>query len=209
MTDGEGQSDLEALRIARLESRSVLDHRINLLNDLDDKAIRTVRLSIVILALIISVAQIGEGSALQSAHLLTQTSIVFSGGLLVLAIFIGLGVYSHSNPILGVAAEHREEVISVGYTEREWLEYLLGEYDEWNESLVEAINTDAKWTFRAQSAMAIALAYLFMASLAYIVPVSAPAVFIILILLMAIALLAHIILRRYRNHARGKERKGD
>lgn len=57
-------ADLEALRTAHTEARTVLDHQIELLNDSDDKAMRTVRITLLIIGLIVSIASVVDVSGL-------------------------------------------------------------------------------------------------------------------------------------------------
>lgn len=76
-----GTSDVEALRLTRVESRIVLDHQIALQKDIDEKALRTVRLSLVLITLVVSVAQLMGSS--QVASLETGTVLSIGVGVLV------------------------------------------------------------------------------------------------------------------------------
>jgi hypothetical protein len=51
---GKTGSDVEVLRSGREEARLVLDHQLQVLNDLQEKAIRTVKIAGVILGLVLS-----------------------------------------------------------------------------------------------------------------------------------------------------------
>lgn len=126
---------IEALRNARKESRTVLDEQIRLLNDIDDKAMRSVRTAVVFLGIIISAIQVSGG--VQNVpdpdtwvFRLSATGV----GLLIISIVAGILTYSVSSPNFGVSEDHRKDVM-LGYTEREWLIFLLNEYDEWTDEM--------------------------------------------------------------------------
>lgn len=91
-------SDIEALRLAREESRAVLDHQIDLLDDIDDKAMRTTRLALLLVALIVSVGQLMSPDQIDNLDFYVRSSAVISTLLLFASAFIGIGVYTVSDP---------------------------------------------------------------------------------------------------------------
>jgi hypothetical protein len=134
-TGPSGGSDIESLRVTREESRTVLDHQISLLNDLDDKAMRTTRTAVVLLGIIISAAGI-----IGADELARLPDLVFWGyGAGAFGLFLttiaGIIAYSQSDMTFGVGSLHRDEVREQSYTEREWLGLLLEEYDEWTSEM--------------------------------------------------------------------------
>lgn len=189
-----GQPDIESLRIAREESRSVLDHHIALQNDIDDKALKTVRLALVLVAAIISVAQLMGPDRLAEIHLMTKVSVGVAGGILGVAMFIAIGVYMETDIPYGVGESHREEVVEGGYTEREWLNVLLEEYNVWTESVRVTNELNASWVNRAQAMVAVSVGYLFASSLAIFTPFSAPTIFLSISAVVGVGLLGWYLL---------------
>lgn len=189
-----GRPDIESLRTAREESRIVLDHHITLQNDLDDKALKTVRLCLVLIAAIISVAQLMGPERMGEVHIMTKVSVGVAGAFLGMSMFVAIGVYMETDVPYGVGETHRVEVVDGGYTEREWLTFLLDEYDGWTESVRQTNELNAQWVNRAQAGVAVAVAYLFVSSLALFGPFSAPTVFLAISLVLGVGLLGWYLL---------------
>jgi hypothetical protein len=127
-----------ALEVVRKESREVLKHQIELLGDIDDKAMRTVRTSVLFIGLVISAIQI-SGDTININELSTWPFRLATGGVtfLLISIVAGIWTYSVSDPDFGVSDGHRQDVVAGGFTKREWLLFQLNEYDEWTDSMSE------------------------------------------------------------------------
>lgn len=173
-----GTSDIEALRVTREESRIALDHQIAMQKDVDEKALRTVRLSLVLIALIVSVAQLMDPGQVTSLDIGTLLSVAAGVLALSITVFIGLGVYVETDVPFGVGPGHRREVRTQAYTEREWLHVVLDEYDEWTDDATASNDLNALWLSRAQVSMAIGVGYLFVSVLAVTTPLSAEVAFL-------------------------------
>lgn len=140
----------ETLRITRVESRVVLDHQIDLLNEIDERALRTVRTSIVVLALLASAGQIAGPAQIRSLHWIQTTGFALAGILFVLAILVGMAIYTVSHVPYGIGPTHRAEAEDGGYSERDWLKLLLEEYDDWSTEVLELTENNARWLTYAQ-----------------------------------------------------------
>lgn len=173
-----GASDIEALRVTHEESRVVLDHQIALQKDLDDKALRTVRLALFLIALIVSVAQLMEPGQVASLGIGTLLSVGTGVLGLSIAVFIGLGVYVETDVPFGVGPGHRREGTTQAYPEMRWLELLLAEYDGWTDDARTANGINALWLGRAQASMAIGVGYLFTSVIGLTTPLSAEQAFL-------------------------------
>lgn len=122
----------EALQVVRRESREVLSERIHLLKDLDDKAMRTVRTSVLFIGLVISAIQVSDGSFSEVETTSTSFQLGVGGvSFLLLSIILGVWTYSASEPDFGISDDHRTDVVDGEFTEKEWLLFQLGEYNEW------------------------------------------------------------------------------
>lgn len=161
MGSGDDPADTAARHLTREESRAVLDHHLALLYDLDDKAMWTVRTSVLLLALLASgAALVGIPSAAGfSAFVKISFALAILG--LFVTIFVGLGAFFVSTTKFGVGAAHRREIRSTSYTEQEWLDVLLLGYDEWIQQMDRITDENARLVFRAQVLLSLSLAFLF------------------------------------------------
>lgn len=128
--------DIGALETVRTESREVLKQQIQLLGDIDDKAMRTVRTSVLFIGLVISAIQL-SGNSLSVGDLGAWPFRLATAGVtfLLVSIVTGIWTYSVSDPDFGVSDDHRRDVVAGGYSEREWLLFQLTEYNEWTDSM--------------------------------------------------------------------------
>lgn len=187
--DAIDSSDVETLRLARAESRAVLDHQIALLDDIDDRALGTVRTAVVILVLLVSAGQIAGPSRLGSLHWTVSVSVAVAGVLLAFSIVVGTAIYAVTRVPFGIGPLHRTEAVSEAYTEREWLSLLLGEYDRWTTEALELTENNARWLTYVQGSFVFGTCVLFATASVTLVP-GAAAVIATGVLLLAIALLA-------------------
>lgn len=104
--------DLEALRFICEESRNVIDHQINDLNDIDDKALRTVRITMVVVGFVVAAAQIENAEPIFNP--VTTLGSIF----LLLSIISGVVTYSASNLDLGPGPSYLSDVIQQANSER-------------------------------------------------------------------------------------------
>lgn len=169
--DGPDQPDVTALRLTREESRVVLDHQIATLNDLDDKAMRTVRTDVVLLGILASAAGIAGPERLSDLGLVVQAFSAAAGACLFLSAIAGTGVYVMSDLTYGIGASYRDELRHEGYTEREWLEVLLDDYDSWTGSMRKITDNNAFYLTVTQGLLAIALALLLCATSLLVLPI--------------------------------------
>lgn len=118
------------LRSACEESRAVLDHEIAILNDIDDKAIWTVRTAVLIIGLVVSAASITGNRGVS-----TPTPVKVSAGLgvsvLLASLVSGVMTYSIAAPEPGISAQYRTAVLDEDIPEREWRRELLEGYNRW------------------------------------------------------------------------------
>lgn len=105
--------DKETLEKTCEEARTALDHQIDLLRDMDDKAMRSVRITLLTLGIFLS-ASAFPGS-LRFFNLITISGV----GSLVISILFGLITYSASEPSFGIGKSYAEEIRTTAYTEEE------------------------------------------------------------------------------------------
>lgn len=166
----QAESELEALRWTRDESRSVLNHQIALLNELDDRALQTSRTAVVVLGILISVGGIAGRESVVDLPGIVQVLAGVSILLLSATILVGIALYSSTDVTFGIGDSHREELASTAYTEREWLTLLFDEYAVWSATMQRANENNAERLLLAQLSLSTALLSLLLAvSLLWIV----------------------------------------
>lgn len=133
------QPDSRALEVTLAESRRTLDKQLNHLQEIDDKAMRTVRTAVIVVGFVVSALGIASPSSV--IQLQTQTLLFSASGvaLLTVAAIMGVATYSVTDVPLGIGPSYREEVQVGGYTNREWTRELFTGYDRWAEELTTEI----------------------------------------------------------------------
>lgn len=136
--------DTEALETVRVESRKVLSEQIRLLNDIDDKAMRSVRTAVLFIGLVVTAVQISDDPT-AFAELDAWPFRLAVGGVsfLLTSVLLGIYTYSVSEPEFGVSDGHRNDVVQGGFSRHEWLVFQLNEYDEWTDSMSEVNEQNA------------------------------------------------------------------
>lgn len=160
--NGERQerTDVEALRLARDESRAVLDHQVELLNEIDARAVRTVRLAGATLGVVVSTLGLAGPSLLSGAGVVVLLLTVVGVCSLLVCTLVGVGTYSVSEARFGVDDSFRDEVRAGSYDERTWLRDLLAAYDEWSGEMERTIERNGLYLLTAQLLLLSGISFL-------------------------------------------------
>lgn len=153
----QAESEIAALRLTRKESRLVLDHQIALLNELDDKALRTARTAVVVLGILVSAVGIAGRGTVLDLPLVVQVLGGAGGVFLSATVLVGIALYSSTDITFGIGDGHRDELANTAYTEREWLKLLLTEYADWSDTMERLNETNAERLLIAQLCLSTAL----------------------------------------------------
>lgn len=135
----------------------MLDHQIALLNELDDRALRTARTSVVVLGILVSAFGIAGRDTVGDLPLVVQVFGVLGVILLSMTVLVGIALYSSTDITFGIGDAHREELANTSYTEREWLRLLPDEYADWSETMEILNETNAERLLFAQLCLSTAL----------------------------------------------------
>jgi hypothetical protein len=100
--------DDETAEAIHSEARDVLNHQIEILNDIDDKATRTVRITVLLVAGALSAVSFGNLVSLS----LNSPYVAFSVWYLISSIALGMKTYSVSTPVLGPSADDLDRLVS-------------------------------------------------------------------------------------------------
>lgn len=112
------------LDIAYQEARAVLEAQQATASDIDQKTMRTVRLTAIIVGLVLSVAQLGA----VNFDPLTATIAV---GVLIVSLIVGVLNYSASDPIAGPNPQYLRRLVVNDFPESSWETHLLTEAGGW------------------------------------------------------------------------------
>lgn len=119
--------DSEVPRKAHAEARTVLDHQIQILDDIDDKAARTVRVTIVLVGAVLGVASFGD----QTGISFTNSYILWANTNLILSIALGMKTYNVSDPYLGPNPNDLTDLLD-SENEEDMLTFLINKgYNNW------------------------------------------------------------------------------
>lgn len=145
-----GDSDVAALRATREEARAILEYELRSLDELDDKAMRTVRTAMVVLGLVVSVPGVAGPTSVAKLPSWSLRSGALGVGLLVVTVLVGTVTATDTAVQPGPDAGFRRETRTQTYTEREWLLVVLAGYDEWIETAKGATARNASRLLFAQ-----------------------------------------------------------
>lgn len=87
----------EAAEAVHSEARDVLNHQIELLDEIDDRAVRTVRITVLLVAGALSAVSFGDLVSLSLDDLYVSSSVWY----LISSIALGMKTYNVSIPVLG------------------------------------------------------------------------------------------------------------
>ena len=112
------------LEIAYEEARAVLEAQQATASDLDQKTMRTVRLTAIIVGLVLSVAQLGAVN-------FDPLAATIAVGILIVSLIVGVLNYSASDPIAGPNPQYLSRLVANDFPETSWETHLLTEAGAW------------------------------------------------------------------------------
>lgn len=112
------------------------------LTDIDDKAMRTVRTTVLLLGIFVSAIEIGE---------LTVTAwLAYLGGImLVVSLLLGLATYDESDPYLGPSSGYVRQLLDDDFEDNTWNEDLITTFAYWIEENGQTVRRNSRllrWT---------------------------------------------------------------
>lgn len=134
------RSDTEVLESACEESRRVLDYQLSVQEDIDDKALWSIRTAVLVLGLLFSAGSLGDISQFLTlpwyVHVLAGSGV----SLLLLTVYFGIGSYTMTETYPGISHRQRIKSHQGSYDYEEWYADLLLNYQwsitgqkSWNE----------------------------------------------------------------------------
>ena len=145
---------IETLRTSQIEARSVLDQQLSTLSDIDEKALRTVRIALLLLGIVLSATAFPDRAVF--VIWLTIPGIVS----ISVSILFGLLTYTSPDPTVGPSTDFFEDVRVEPYSEAEWRTLLISGYVEWIGDVEELNSSNARTLIFSQLSLGIGVAFL-------------------------------------------------
>lgn len=141
-------------KIVYEEAQRVLDYQIQNLNDVDDVAARTVRITVLLVGGLLGIITLGGDNGIS----LTNPYLMWAGGYLLVAILLGMETYNVSDPYHGPGRGTLLRWANIE-SEEQLLTVMVAKYAEWIDDMEvkEAIN--GLFLDLTQVALALGLVY--------------------------------------------------
>ena len=175
MSDGSNRTDAaealppttsatEALANAVEESRREYDKKVETMEEIDDKAMRSVRTAVILVGLVVSAVSVSGPGSVGEFSPLTVLVGAFGVGTLAVSIAFGIGVYTATRYTAGIGSTHRSDVIEGGYRHDEWLIVMLRQHDEWSGEIEDELRVNRQFLDLVQFSLLLGVLALFVAA---------------------------------------------
>lgn len=139
-------SDESALRAARTEARESLEETIKSIRRIDESAMRTLRLDLVIIGLTLTVA-----SSFQLTSRLVNGLTILGFVAVSLSALVAVVTTLGPDYPTGVSEDYLQDFQQGSWSEREWNEWMLCEYSQWLSDANQMVNGEARVLFYAKT----------------------------------------------------------
>lgn len=150
-------SNSEALSLTREESLAVLERKLRAIDEINTKAMHTVRTAVLLLGFVTStVTLLGRAGREQFG---TAPMFVAGVGILCLILVIVVGVITYTTLGVpdGISQSYRDEVRDGGFDEIDWLLVLLSGYDQWLKGVNRAKQRKERYLLWEQLLLSVGL----------------------------------------------------
>ncbi|WP_436931033.1 hypothetical protein [Halosimplex halobium] len=148
-------SEEDALNVARTDARQSLDQTIHTIRDIDETAMSTLRIDLIIIGLVLT-AVTSVPATLRLGNVVSILGFVSILGSALLALVTNIG----SNYPTGVSADYLREFRASSWSEREWNEWMIREYESWLADASQMADGDARALFYTQLTLALGIVLL-------------------------------------------------
>lgn len=160
MTDERSEYDVESLRVTREEAWKVLDHQTETISEIHDKGIHILRLNVLLLGLVLTIASILAGSETTPGVNWIVNEFTVAGVVTSVASMIGaVRAYSSTSFRAGTDASDIRAFLRRTPSEGKWLAALLYNYAAWIEQNELANRRNAIALFGSHVLLFLAMGY--------------------------------------------------
>ena len=144
--------DIAALEAAQREARESLDRTIDAIEQKDDKAMRTVRINLILIGFAVTAVS-SVPRVIQLANWVT----VLGFECLVLSTIVGIATYTGTDYPSGVGPSYMKDIQDAAWTEGEWRSFMILEYEEWLSDTSQLDSGEGQWLFLTHALQALGL----------------------------------------------------
>lgn len=157
---GQSEYDVASLRVTREEAREALDHQIDALNDIDDKAAQTLRLNVLLLGAVLTTASILVSSNGTPPIRRMVNGLVVAGAIVsAFSMVTSIWAYASTSYRTGTGPSDVRALLSRSPTEKELLTALLYNYAMWMERNARQNRRDGFTLFVSNVCLFLAMGY--------------------------------------------------
>lgn len=160
----DGEDELESLRSACRESRAVLDHVNETLDDIADKGVWTARTAVLVLGIVVSALSIGPPMTTNQPTGLVPILAGVAIGLLFLSTLLGLGLYLRTENEEGIGETARTVLLENTISNRAYRRSLLQGYQAWIRVMDDRIDRAGTWLYLTWFCLSLGLVLLTVAA---------------------------------------------
>lgn len=162
--DGLAPSETETLETALAESRRTFDKSVGRLEEIDEKAMRSVRTAVLLAGLVASAISLGGPGAVSQIGPLPVITGAVGVVSLGTSIVIGIGIYDATEYSCGIHDPHRAAIADGEHTYDEWLVTLLDAYTKLSDDIQVETNRNDVYLEIVQFTLGIAVVTLLVSS---------------------------------------------
>lgn len=160
MADEQDSYDVDSLRVTREEARAALDHQIEALDDIDDKAAHTLRLNVLLIGVVLTMASVFASSNATPPIGRVANSLVVAGTLASgISMITSIWVYSSTSYRTGAGPSDVREFLSRNPPEGELLAALVCSYAAWMERNSQLNRRDGFTLFVSHAFLSLSTSY--------------------------------------------------
>lgn len=157
-------SDTKTLETALTESRRTFDKSVDRLEEIEEKAMRSVRTAVILAGLVASSISLGGPDSVSQAGFLPVLTGAVGVVSLGASIIVGVGIYDATEYPCGIHGSHRVVVADGQHTHGEWLETVLDAYAKISDDVQVETNRNDVYLEIVQLTLGIAVVTLLVSS---------------------------------------------
>lgn len=152
--------DPDTLEFLCGEAREVVDNQVDTLSDIDDKAMWTLRIIVLVFGLLLTALTIAVRAEVDTLARFVNPFTVFGTGALVLGLLTSVVAYSHTRFKPGPSSRDIKELLERDLDRGRYRESVLRSYQHWILHNRHSIERDSTLLFLCQMLLVVGIASL-------------------------------------------------